>query len=164
MGATTSVCHIALRVGSIPTLHLKNFLENDLIEKLKKSAVANAITIPLPPCFSCFVLLRRFLENLPEPFYFYLSRTCGPPGVTPSVISLALKICALACRRKSMREEDALSRKTSNPPLLAYPGKRFGLKFIPRQSDLFRFIPKSVSAPTRTHSNQSEKSFQSRLM
>ena len=39
------------------------------------------------------------------------------------------------------------------------PGKSFGLKFIPRQSDSFRFIPKSVSAPIRTHSNQSEKVF-----
>ena len=45
-----------------------------------------------------------------------------------------------------------------------YPGNSFGLKFIPRQSDSFRFIPKSVSAPIRTPSNQSEKSFQSRLM
>ena len=44
------------------------------------------------------------------------------------------------------------------------PGKSFGLKFIPSQSDSFRFIPKSVSAPIRTHSNQSEKSFQSRSM
>ena len=44
------------------------------------------------------------------------------------------------------------------------PGKSFGLKFIRRQSDSFRFIPKSVSAPIRTHLNQSEKSFQSRLM
>ena len=35
------------------------------------------------------------------------------------------------------------------------PGKSSGLKFILRQSDSFRFIPKSVSAPIRTHSNQS---------
>ena len=47
---------------------------------------------------------------------------------------------------------------------MVFPGKSFGLKFIPSQSDSFRFIPKSVSAPIRTHSNQSEKSFQSRLM
>ena len=39
------------------------------------------------------------------------------------------------------------------------PGKCFGLKFIPRQSDSFWFIPKSVSAPIRTPSNQSEKKF-----
>ena len=45
-----------------------------------------------------------------------------------------------------------------------YPGKSFGLKFIPNQSDSFLFIPKSVSAPIRTHPSQSEKSFQSRLM
>ena len=44
------------------------------------------------------------------------------------------------------------------------PGESFGLKFIPNQSDLFRFIPKSVSAPIQTHPSQSEKSFQSRLM
>ena len=48
--------------------------------------------------------------------------------------------------------------------LIRLPGKSFGLKFIPSQSDSFRFIPKSVSAPIRTHSNQSEKSFQSRSM
>ena len=66
--------------------------ENDLTEKLKKSAVANAIAIPLPLCFSCFVLLRRFRKNLTNPFYFYLFRTRGSPGVTPSVVSLALRI------------------------------------------------------------------------
>ena len=44
------------------------------------------------------------------------------------------------------------------------PGKSFGLNFIPNQSDLCRFIPKSVSAPIRTHPIQSEKSFQFRLM
>ena len=41
--------------------------------------------------FFCFVLLRRFRENLTKPFYFYLSRTCDSPGGTPSVISLALR-------------------------------------------------------------------------
>ena len=47
---------------------------------------------------------------------------------------------------------------------VAYPGKSFGLKFIPSESDSFRFIPKSVPAPIRTHPSQSEKSFQSHLM
>ena len=61
------------------------------MEQLKKSAVANAIAIPLPLCFSCFVLLRRFRENLTKPFYFYLSRTCDSPGGTPSVISLTIR-------------------------------------------------------------------------
>ena len=28
---------------------------------------------------------------------------------------------------------------------MSIPGKSFGLKFIPNQSDLFRFIPESVS-------------------
>ena len=32
------------------------------------------------------------------------------------------------------------------------------LKFIPTQSDLFRFIPKCVSEPVRTHASQSENS------
>ena len=45
-----------------------------------------------------------------------------------------------------------------------YPGKSFEFKFIPKQSDLFRFIPKSVSELIRTHPSQPEKSFQSRLM
>ena len=53
--------------------------------------MANAIAIPLPLCFSCFVRLRRFRENFNKTFYFYLSRTCGSPGGTPSVISLALR-------------------------------------------------------------------------
>ena len=47
--------------------------------------------IPFPLCFTCFVLFRRFRENLTKPFYFYLSRTYGSPGGTPSVISLALR-------------------------------------------------------------------------
>ena len=61
-----------------------------MTKQLKKSAVTNAIALPLPLCFFCFVLLRRFRENLTNPFYFYLSPTCGSPGSTPSVISLAL--------------------------------------------------------------------------
>ena len=28
---------------------------------------------------------------------------------------------------------------------IVYPGENFGFEFIPNQSDLFRFIPKSVS-------------------
>ena len=76
------------------------FLENDLTGKLKKSALANAIAILLPLCFSCFVLLRRFRENLTKPFYFYLSRTCGSLGGTPSVISLALSMWnTMECKR-----------------------------------------------------------------
>ena len=66
------------------------FPDNALTEKFKKSAVANAIEIPLTLCFSYFVPLRRFRENLTKPFYLYLSRTCDSPGGTPSVISLAL--------------------------------------------------------------------------
>ena len=65
------------------------FLENDMTEQVKKSAVVNAIAIPLLLCFSCFVLLRRFRENLTKPFYFHLSRTCSSSDGTPSVISLA---------------------------------------------------------------------------
>ena len=82
-----------LIVGSIPTLHLKTFEQlfwTTTTEKFKESAVASAIATPLPLCFSCFVPLRRFRENLTKPFYFYLSRTCDSPGGTPSVISLAL--------------------------------------------------------------------------
>ena len=60
------------------------------MEKFKKNAMASAIAIPLPLCFSCFVPLRRFRKNLTKPFNFYLSRTCDSPGGTPSVISLAL--------------------------------------------------------------------------
>ena len=80
-----------LNTDTSPQNFWTTFLENDLTEKLKNSAVANAIAIPLPLCFSCFILLRRFRENLMKPFYFYLSRTCGSPGGTLSVISLALR-------------------------------------------------------------------------
>ena len=52
--------------------------------------MANAIAIPLPLCFSCFVPLRRFRENLIKPFNLYLSRTCDSPGVTPSVIVMKI--------------------------------------------------------------------------
>ena len=58
--------------------------------------MASAIAIPLPLCFSCFVPVRRFRENLTKLFYFYLSRTYDSPGDTPSVISLALNYYALA--------------------------------------------------------------------
>ena len=77
-----------LRVGLIPTLYLKTF--EQLPEKFKKSSVSNTIVIPLPLCFSCFVALCRFQENLTKPFYFYRSRTCDSPGDNSSVIRLAL--------------------------------------------------------------------------
>ena len=79
-----------LNIDTSPQNFWTTFLDNDFTEKFKKSAVANTIAIPLPLCFSCFVPLRRFRENLIKPFYLYLSRTCDFPGVTPSVISLAL--------------------------------------------------------------------------
>ena len=44
------------------------------------------------------------------------------------------------------------------------PGECIGLKFIPSQSELFRFIPIFVSEPIRIIPNQSEKRFISRLM
>ena len=40
-----------------------------------------------------------------------------------------------------------------------YPGENIGLKFIPSQSELFRFIPISVSEPMRIIPNQSEIKF-----
>ena len=80
-----------LNTDTSPQNFWTTFLENDLTEQLKKSAVANAIAIPFLLCFSCFVLLRRFREELTKPFCFYLSRTCGSPGGTPSVINLALR-------------------------------------------------------------------------
>ena len=43
-------------------------------------------------------------------------------------------------------------------------GESVRLKFIPSQSELFRFIPISVSEPMRIIPNQSEKRFVSRLM
>ena len=82
-----------LNTDNSPQNFWTTFLENDLTEKFKKSTVANAIAIPLPLCFSCFVPLRRFRENLTKPFYIYLSRTCDSPGDMPSVISLALRLC-----------------------------------------------------------------------
>ena len=47
---------------------------------------------------------------------------------------------------------------------LHYPSESIGLKFIPSQSELFRFIPISVSEPMRIIPNQSEKRFLSLLM
>ena len=44
------------------------------------------------------------------------------------------------------------------------PGESIGEEFIPSQSELFRFIPISVSEPMRIIPNQSEKLFVSRLM
>ena len=94
-----------LNTDTSPQNFWTTFLDNDLTEKFKKSAVASAIAISLPLCFSCFVPLRRFQENLTKPLYFYLSRTCDSPDGTPSVISLALTIfpLVLAIRDKSPR-------------------------------------------------------------
>ena len=44
------------------------------------------------------------------------------------------------------------------------PGESIKQEFIPRQSELFRFIPISVSKPMRIIPNQSEKRFVTRLM
>ena len=44
------------------------------------------------------------------------------------------------------------------------PGKSIGQEFIPSQSELFQFIPISVSEPMRIIPNQSEKRFVTRLM
>ena len=50
-------------------------------------------------------------------------------------------------------------------PLTIYdPGESIRLKFIPSQSELFRFIPIFVSEPMRIIPNQSEKRFVSSLM
>ena len=81
-----------LNTDTSPQNFWTTLLDNDLTEKFKKSAVASAMAIPLPLCFSYFVPLRRFRENLTKPFYFYLSCTCDSPGGTPSVISLALSL------------------------------------------------------------------------
>ena len=94
------------------------FLENDLTEELNKSTVANAITIPLLLCFSCFILLRWFRKKLTKLFYFYLSRTCGSLSGTPSVISLALILAiksmwnAIECKRDSYSGAFGGARKT----------------------------------------------------
>ena len=49
-----------LNTDTSPQNFWTTFLDNDSTEKFKKSAVANAIAIPLPLCFSCFVPSRRF--------------------------------------------------------------------------------------------------------
>ena len=48
--------------------------------------------------------------------------------------------------------------------MVNYPDESIGLKFIPSQPELFRFIPISVSKPKRIIPNQSEKRFISGLM
>ena len=48
--------------------------------------------------------------------------------------------------------------------LVFFPGESIGLKFIPSQSELTRFIPISLSEPMRIIPNQSEKRFVSRLI
>ena len=45
-----------------------------------------------------------------------------------------------------------------------HPGESIGLKFIPSQSELFRFIPIYVSKLMGIIPNQSEKRFVSRLI
>ena len=64
-----------LNTDTSPQNFWTTFLANNLMENFNKSAVASAIAIPLPLCFSCFVPLRRSRENLTIPFYLYPSRT-----------------------------------------------------------------------------------------
>ena len=64
-----------LRVGSIPTLHLKTFEQLFWPMTWRKNSRK-----------------AQFRENLTKPFCFYLSRTCDSTGGTPSVISLALRL------------------------------------------------------------------------
>ena len=52
----------------------------------------------------------------------------------------------------------------SKDGLIRIPGESIGLKFIPSQSELFRFIPISVSESMRIIPNKSEKRVVSRLM
>ena len=60
---------------------------------------------------------------------------------------------------------EVVSMDTCGRLLRVYiPGKIIGLKFILSQSELFRFIPISVSEPMRIIPNQSEKRFVSCLM
>ena len=47
---------------------------------------------------------------------------------------------------------------------MIFPDENIGLKFIPSQSELFRYIPISVSEPMLIIPNHSEKRFVSRLM
>ena len=48
--------------------------------------------------------------------------------------------------------------------IIIYPGESIGQEFISSQSELFRFIPISVSEPICIIQNQSEKRFIARLM
>ena len=56
------------------------------------------------------------------------------------------------------------SEKSRYCSFLYVPGESIGLKFIPSQSELFRFIPIIVSEPMRIIPNGSEKSFVTCLM
>ena len=74
-------------------MHDLNTFANFSGERLvgtKKNTVAHAIAMPLPLCFSFFVLLRYFLKYLIKPFYFYLSRTYASVSGTPPVINVIL--------------------------------------------------------------------------
>ena len=57
-----------------------------------------------------------------------------------------------------------ITRKLYFHSILYNPGESIGLKFIPSQLELFRFIPIFVSERMRIIANQSEKRFVSRLM
>ena len=59
-----------LNTATSPQNFWITFLENGLTEQLKKSAVANAIAIPLPAGFSCFVLLLD--QTWPNHFIYIL--------------------------------------------------------------------------------------------
>ena len=97
--------HMLLRVGIIPTLHLKN-LNNFSGQRLhgkipeKRSNKRNRDT------FATVLFLFRSVTPVPrkldQTIYFYLSRTCDSPGSIPPVISLALNWTENCLRRMSL--------------------------------------------------------------
>ena len=74
-------------------------------------------------------------------------------------------MCYLEHRARSVTNKScALGVLKLSSDEIRCPSESIGLKFIPSQSELFRFISISVSEPMRIIPNQSEKLFVSRFM
>ena len=61
--------------------------------------------------------------------------------------------------RMNPNESEPIRTRNDLYRISNYPCESIGLKFIPRRTEIFRFIPISVSEPMRILPNQSEKRF-----
>ena len=105
----------------------------------------------------------------PLPVFSILGNSSPGPTRTQLEIRKDREISTRVGSKQGQTQRDFSPWKTSQtwtncPFQHSYPGESIGLKFIPSQSELFRFLPIPVSEPMRIIPNRSEKRFVLHLM